>query len=47
MLDEATIRQRARELGVRTDYAEFPGSPTYGCFVEHQLGQLLVGDIYV
>ena len=22
MLDEATIRQRARELGVRTDYAE-------------------------
>ena len=22
MLDEAAIRQRARELGVRTDYAE-------------------------
>jgi hypothetical protein len=34
-------------LGVVGSDAEFPGSPANGCFVEHQLWQLLVGDIYV
>jgi len=34
-------------LGVVGSDAEFPGSPANGCFVEHQLRQLLVGDIYV